>query len=340
MVLVPNPRHRQRVARELSDGALVVIKGPGLNSILIGSAVLTMLLAIPDYGLSCAAIALTGAGVAYYGETIRRVSQGPTDEPETGPRRWLSGSLIPKLLVSGLMAAGTVAPLWFLNSGYRHSPHWDLTGRAIAAGAWIVGPILMFWICARTIDDRRMGVLSGSKTLARHPVATLLALVIVPISLLLAEITITLVVYFAGHLPFYALDYMPMPLLAQRKEAPVMYNGIPHYHMIDYRGYPVEMFEQGYINGIRDGYSFVGAMPASLSLPTRAGMDAEEAIGLIGPAYLAVRLLFIMTIVTSLLAGFAIQAHWLGAIPALERKKPPSSLPKASPPATLNPIGS
>ncbi len=43
MVLVPNPHEGQRVARELSDSALVVIKGPGLNAVLVGATIVTAL---------------------------------------------------------------------------------------------------------------------------------------------------------------------------------------------------------------------------------------------------------------------------------------------------------
>src|SRR5580692_11568031 len=64
MVLVPNPHEGQRVARELSDSALIVIKGPDLNSVLVGGLILTVLLAIPYYGVWCSVIALTMAASA------------------------------------------------------------------------------------------------------------------------------------------------------------------------------------------------------------------------------------------------------------------------------------
>ena len=309
------------MARELSDGALVVIKGPGLKSVLVAAWLVTALLAIPEYGVWCSAIALT-LGAPAYGETIRRVSRGPTDEPDPGVLAALLPRSIPKFLVGAFMAAGTVAPLWWLNAGTNQSPHWDGTGRAIAASAWTLGPLLMFMLYARTEEDTPLGVRASLKLMARHPLATLLALAVVPISLLLAEVVITSILYLAGNLPFFALDYMPMPRLAPTNEGPAVYNGIPHYQMLDYRSYPASMFHDGYLDGLRHGYSFAGAIPASLSRSTRAGMDAGEAIGLIDPSYLMVRLLFIVAIVTSLLAAFAIQARWLGSIPALERRKP------------------
>jgi hypothetical protein len=336
MVLVPNPRRRERVARELSEGALVVIKGPGLNSVLIAASAVTALLAIPEFGVWCAVAALTVGGLDY-GEAIRRVSRGRTGEPAPEPWSWLKPELIPRFVVALLMALGTILPLWWFNAGFHQSPHWNRTSRLIAAAAWVLGPPVMFLICARTPDNTRLSLLTGAKTLARHPLATLLALGLVPASLLMAEILLTAIIYLGGHLPFFALDYMPMPVLAKTYERPVIYTGIPHYHMIDYRSYPESMFLSGYVSGLRHGYTFTGALPASLSLPTRAGLDAEEAIGLLGPSYLIIRLLFVLTIVTSLIAAFAIQARWLGAIPALDPRWRSARLPPTLAPSLPTP---
>jgi hypothetical protein len=321
MVLVLDPNQGQRVARELSDGALVVIKGPGLNSVLVGASLVTGLLAIPYVGVWCSAIALT-LGASAYGEIMRQVSRGPTDEPEPGLRERLLPGSIPKFVACSLMAFGTVVPLWWLNAGLHQSPHWDWIGRGIAALAWFAGPVLMLMLYARTDQDAPLGFRRSLKLLVRHPIATALALAVVPFTLVLAEVCIGLIVFCAGNLPFFALDYMPMPLLAPTNEEALMYAGIAYYHMLDYRTYPVSMFYRGYFDGLRHGYSFAGAIPASLSMTTRAEMDAQEGIGLMWPFYDVVRLLFVVGIVTSLLAAFAIQARWLGSIPALERKRP------------------
>jgi hypothetical protein len=321
MILVPNPHQTQQVARELSDGALVVIKGPGLNSVLIGVAVVTALLAIPYYGIWFSVIALT-MGASAYGEIIRRVSRRPTDEPDPGALGSLLPRSVTKFILCALMAAGTVLPLWLLNAGYHQSPHWDALGRAVATITWIVCPLLMLLFYGRTEEGTPLNFRKFVKLLAKHPVATFLALAVVPFTLVLLELCLALILYMAGNLPFFALDYMPMPVLAERpNEGAIVYGGIPHYHMNDYRTYPISIFHQGYLEGLREGYSFVGAIPASLSLSTRADLNASEAIGLIGPSYLIIRIMFSVAIVTCLLAAFAIQAHWLGSIPSLERRK-------------------
>jgi hypothetical protein len=320
MVLVRNPHEGQRVARELSDSALIVIKGPGFNAILVASAVVTALLTIPNYGIWFSAIALT-MGASAYGEIIRRASPGPTDEPALSQSRTLLPKTIAKFLVCALMAVGTVVPLWMLNAGFHQSPRWDVVSRSVAALAWIVLPPLMLVLYGRTEQDTPLGFRSCIKSLVKHPFAALLALAVVPITLVVLEFCVALTIYLGGNLPFFALEFMPMPLLGERNEGPVMYNGIPFYHMVDYRSYPVSVFHQGYLDGLRHGYTFVGAIPASMSLSNRAGMNASIAIGLIGPSYYIIRLIFSLAIVTSLLAAFAVQARWLGSIPALERRK-------------------
>jgi hypothetical protein len=320
MVPVPNPHQAQRVARELSDGALTVINGPGLNSVLVGTAVVTALLAIPSYGVWFSAIALT-MGASAYGESIRRIGRGPTEEPDPGLLSALRPASIGKFALCSLMAAGTVVPLWLLNARDQQSPHWSGIGGAIAALAWIVVPLLMLAVYGRTDQDAPIGVRGALRLLARHPIASILALSVVPMTLLLLEVGLGVFLYLTGNLPFFALDFMPMPTLAPIDEAPVLYDGIPYYHMIEYTNFPDSLFYRGYFDGLRKGYSLVGAMPASLSMPTRHGLDANRMIGLPWPFYTVFRLLFIALIVTCLLAAFAIQARWLGSIPALERRK-------------------
>ncbi len=322
MVLVPNPHEGHRVARELSDSALIVIKGPDLNSVLVGGLILTVLLAIPYYGVWCSVIALTMAASAY-GEIIRRVSRGPTEEPDPSLLGSLIPRSIPKLIACSLLSAGTVVPLWLLNAGSQHSPHFDWIGRTIVASTWMIVPLLMLSLYARTEQDAPLGFRICRKLMGKHRFATFLALAVVPITFFLIEIGLGLVLYLAGYLTFFTLDFMPIPLMPPKFEQPIMYNGIPHYNMVDYRTYPPSIFYDAYFDGLMHGYSFVAALPASLSMSTRAGLEAGEAINLPEPYYLVIRILLIVVIVTSILAAFAIQARWLGSIPALERKKRP-----------------
>ncbi len=105
------------------------------------------------------------------------------------------------------------------------------------------------------------------------------------------------------------------------KGEPVFYQGVLYFHLIDFRSYPQSFFIDAYLDGLRHGYSFAGAIPASLSLPTRVGLSGET-ISLYPPLDLVARVLITMTVVTCVLASFAIQARWLGAIPSLEKRRP------------------
>ena len=318
MVLVPIPAQGQRVARELSEGALVVIMDPGMNALIAGSAVFTTaVLAIPAIGVWFSTLVLM-LGASAYGEIIRRVSRGRRDEPEPNWLNFLVPNTIPKTLVCFSMASGTVVPLWILNGGLHQSPHWDATGRVIAVLSWVVAPLLMVMLYGRGDQETTSGAWQCLKFLARHRLTTTLALAAVPLTLAVTEAAVGLVLYLTGNLPFYALDYMPMPTSAGKT---VVYGGVAFLGRNDYRDMPDSMFIAGYFDGLRHGYSLVGAVPASLSLSSRAGLSAD-AIGAYESVYLLCRLYITLCVVTCLMTAFAIQARWLGAILASEKRRP------------------
>jgi hypothetical protein len=313
MVMVSIPRERQRVARELSDGLMGVIRGEGLRHVLVATATLTAVLCIPNLGLIVGGVILV-VGAAFYGDVIRRISRADEEAVEPG---WLS-IVVPRSLLKPvlwvLMAAGTAFPLWGMNSGPNRSPHWSRTGALIAGLSWTILPIAMLLVYGRDRQGR-LGVKKCLGVLARHPFATLLALAIVPMTLILTEAALGLVFYLPGNLPYFALEFMPMP------GDPAIYKGVPHYTFIDFRSYPQSRFIGGYFNGLRHGYSFSAAIPASLSLPTRAGLN-PKIIHSLPIVYDFLRVLLTLAIVSCLITGFAVQAVWLGAIASVEKKRP------------------
>jgi hypothetical protein len=133
----------------------------------------------------------------------------------------------------------------------------------------------------------------------------------------LIEVLLGLTFYVIEDLPFLALDFMPMPSVP---DEPVLHDGIPYYKLMDFRGHPESMFIDGYFDGLRHGYSFVGAIPASLSLPTRADLN-PSAIWLERPVYAIARGFVTMLVVAGLMTAFVLQARWLGSIPALEYRR-------------------
>ncbi len=316
MVAVPHLLPKQEVARELSDGALTVIKGPGLHLILAGAALITAALFVPTYGVWCSILVLA-SGLAACGEFVGRISERGTEDLSGGWGESLLPRSAPKIALCLLLASGIAVPLWWVNSGLHRSPHLNLSGASILAATWVVGPFLMLLTFGRRDADARLGLRRCLELWAKHPFAMGLSVAIVPVLLTTAELVVGSLLYLHGELPFFALDFMPMP---RAPEAPVIYNGIPHYRQIDFRGLPSSVFERGYLAGLRQGYSFLGAIPASLSRPTSAELDASEGIHLSWPFYFWIKGLIAMIFASFLLAAYAIQARWIGSIPALERR--------------------
>lgn len=316
LVLVPMPSEGPRVARELSIEALSVMRGPSLGSLLIAGSVVTAALAVPEYGVLVAMVILVAAA-SEYGEIIRRFSEGRSEDLEIPWARSIWPGFRLNLPLCVLMAMGVVLPLWWRNAGPHQSPHWDAVGLTAALATYLLAPILMLVLHARNEQGARLDARFCLFSLLRHPVAAFLAIAIVPLTYLVLEVGITLIFYWSGDLPFYALDFMPPPL---NPEKPAYYAGGAYYHLLDYRLFPESVFYKGYGDGVRHGYSFVAAIPASLSMATRGGME-RDTIGIIVQFYTVTRVMYTMAIVTSMLAAFAIQARWLASITSMTRKR-------------------
>lgn len=318
MVFVPVPRESQKVARELSAGLRGVIRGPGMRYVIWAAAILTAAQAVPHVGLVVTGVAMT-MGAAAYG-AILRAAGGDKADPARGWRQVAIPSSPTRAVLCALMAAGTVIPLWVLGAGPGlhppRSPHWTPTGIGIAAATWTILPIAL--LMAYGSDGRGhspMGFRKGLGLIGRHPFATVLALATVPAGLALIDVVLGSLFYIMGHLSFFALEFMPMP------GTPSMNEGVPLYHMIDYRLFPPAKFLAGYFDAIHHGYTFVAAVPASLSLSTRAGMN-PMIISADPWMYTIIRVFLVFVIDICLLATVAIQARWLGAIPAFESRRP------------------
>jgi len=312
MVVVPMPRERLHVASELGDGFFDVIRGPELVRLLIAAAVATAALMIPAAGISVAGVVLFLYALAY-GHEIRRVS-GSGEGPWRGWKSLLDPGSVLGALLAAAMAAGTVVPLWARHAGRGSSPHFDRAGLLIFAATWVFVPPAMLMVCGKG-GAGMLGPRRSLRLMARFPLATSAALAIVPASLVLLELGLGVLFYIQGVLPFFTLEFMAMA------ERPVLYQGVPYFHSIDYRAFPQSRFLPIYFRGLSLGYSFVAAFPASLSLPTGAGL-AASVVDLPGPIYTAGRALLTQTILTCLLASAGIQARWLGLITTLEKGRP------------------
>jgi hypothetical protein len=163
--------------------------------------------------------------------------------------------------------------------------------------------------------QERLGIWRGLKLLARHPFPTVLAIAIIPLILVLTEILLGMFLYSQDYLAFMSMDLMPFQARYE------LYNGVPYLSAIDYRNYPQDMLLDGYYDGLRHGYTLSAAIPTSLSLPTRAGLNPEGYYSF-SLLYESIRAVMTLVVVTGLIAGFAVQAMWLGAIAGVEKKRP------------------
>ena len=98
------------------------------------------------------------------------------------------------------------------------------------------------------------------RTITRYPFLALGALLIVPVSLMACEAFLTGTFYLMGGLPTLTLDFMPPPSNV------VNIAGFVVCGDKLYTDLPESQFIASYWKGLRHGYTFVGAIPPSLSV--------------------------------------------------------------------------
>ena len=311
-LLVPMPRGRLHVGRELGDGFAVATRGRSLAGIVAGSVVVTSGLLIPGMGLAVGGVLFLLMATAY-GPLIGR-AVAVAEEPRPAWRTAMIPGMIVRGCLGAAMAAGIYYPLWLRNAAGPQTPYLDRVGLAILLATLVILPIANLMASG----DGRRGMLGPGKALRlmlRFPLPTIATLAIVPACLVALEIGLTSLFYLQGTFAYFTLDFMPMI------EKPVAYQGVPYFRSIDFRSYPGLKFVPNYLLGLRRGLSFIGVFPPSLSIDNRAGYSSS-ALYMPERAYWGVRGCVTLVILVILLTAAAIQARWLGVITALEKKRP------------------
>ena len=326
MVMVPMPRERLRVAREFTDGFMAATEGPALVRIVAVAAGVTAGLCIPTAGLAVGVAVLALAAAVGYGPEIAEAAQ-IEEAPGAGraaARLSLPGRAL-RWALGAALATGLALPLWAWHVGDGHPPRLDRPGLLILAATLVILPLANM---AANGNGHRgaIGVRRLSRSLLRYPGAYLLALAIVPACLVLMEVGMVALFYVQGNLPFFILEFMPW------KEQPIVYLGVPYFHSVDFRSYPVSKFAPLYSSGLARGYSFVASFPPSLSLDSRAGLGGA-AMYIPESAYGPIRAFITLVMLTVLTAACSIQARWLGAIATFDRRRPGPVRRKAEAPA-------
>ena len=297
------------VARVLRRGARDVLDAWTFALLALGSFVVTAALLIPGNGCWTAAVGLTIVGLGY-GELVRRGSS-----PDWSHRPRLSGrAVLWRLTLCGLAALAMVSP-WLLARGNfaTGSPRMTRAGVMLALLAASALPLLMLGTFAQ--DARRRGAARlVASTIGRHPVAVLGALALVPLSLIALECLLYATTRYEGTFSFLVLDLFPKP------DAVHPWYGIPYFGWSDFREFPESVYVGMYADRLRQGYSFVTALPASLAIGTNNGFN-PWALVMSDLKYLGIRALGTLGVVMSVLAVMAVQARWLGLLSSMDSRR-------------------
>jgi hypothetical protein len=297
------------VAQVLRRGARDVLEARTFTLLVLGSFLVTAALLIPGNGCWTAAVALTVVGLGY-GELVRRGSSPDwSNRPRISLWAWLW-----RIGLCGFSAFTMVSP-WMLAQGYyaTGSPRITRVGVSLALLAASALPLLMLATFAKDVRGRgaRQLVLS---TIARHPIALLGALAIVPLSLIALEGILYATTRYQGIFAFLVLDLFPKP------DTVHPFYGIPYFGWSHYTHFPESVYIGMYADRLRQGYSFVTALPASLAIQTKNGFD-PFAVLMSDLKYLGVRVFFTFVVVMSVLAVMAIQARWLGLLSSMDSRR-------------------
>jgi hypothetical protein len=276
-----------------------VFSSPSMVGLLIATVVLVGLLIVPCPGPLKASVLLGLVGVCQ-GVLIRR------DElASTRPAAWV----VLGLLTLPVMLLAMVPWVVMRGSGGMSPPPalvWP--GVAILAAVLVVLPLLLVVLWS----PRRLEVL---RSLAWHPLATLLVLAVVPFGLIAAEVLGVLVSCWLGWFAFYVVDLFPNTLKIVQKY------GI--YSAIFNNVYFVELNHLNlYGHHLAHGMPLSSALPVSLGQPRHA-YDGPWTIETGDVAYLLVRAAHTAVIVFVWLVALTLQAHWLAQVARLELRRRP-----------------
>jgi hypothetical protein len=308
MVHVPVPKSPERAYRAILDGLPEVFEIRWLLALCLGAAVLTGLLCVPGIGIPLSVIALF-LGALGYGELIRQCGIDFWDFDD-----WKRpGAFLARVGVALLFALGVASPLLLSFRAAGHVPRFNTFGVFLALVGSAVFPVAMFLIYARN-DQGPLGLRRGACLLLRYPLATFLALMILPIGVVVAEWVETLFMVWQADFRFLLLELFPGSEYYAR-----------HYKIEPFGNYtrpylPDPRFYHLYFRRLHQGYAFISALPASLSSKTSV-LTSPWTLELTDADYLWMRVKNSMLITLILLLLMALQARWLGAISTLESKQ-------------------
>lgn len=309
-VTVPRRGLQKKLLRDSIRGARAVWAAETLLLIVAWGIGMALALSIPWAGSVLAFLLAAYAGVRYClriwrGDTLSPAPFNPDASPAARWRsrvRWgLAGAfgalglLCPFIVRHGVMDG--------LGLGARFG---SVLIHPLAAVCWLLVPLILFAVAAGD-GDRRLGVRRALAAATRHPLGTVLSLLIFPLGMVLLELGVIAVAWQQVWLGGFVSDLFPEPTAVRYHPVRMHYGAVDSTNMPDFQIFDL------YRGALRKGYTLTGALPASLvrGYHTRFGMGK---MNVEPPVYLAVRGIFTALIFMAIGALLAIQSSWLGLI--------------------------
>lgn len=308
MVRVPVPRSPGRAYRVITESLGGLFEVQWIVALFLGAALLTGVLCVPGVGIPLGALVLV-IGALGYGELIRQCGIDFWDFDD-----WKRpGNLVQRVGVAVIFGLVMAAPLLLGASELNRPYRFTTLGLILGLVASIVLPLAMFLIYARD-ESGPLGWRRGGKVLLRYPLATLCALMLIPIGLVAAELAVIFFSSWQGMLPFFVLDLYP-----DSEHYAGLYK-IPKFGNYTKFEFPDARFFRLYFRRFHHGYMLIEAIPASLSKETNI-LASPWTLDLDDMGYLKLRAIYTQIATMVILFFLTLQSFWLGAISTLESKR-------------------
>jgi hypothetical protein len=308
MVHVPVPHSAERAYWTIRGGLQDVFEPRWLCVLFLVAAAFVGVLCIPVIGvpLSTAVLFL---GALSYGELIRQCGTEYWDFDD-----WKRpGRILARCGVALLFAFCVAAPMLLSPGGFGHVPRFSTLGVLGAFLAAMVLPLAMFLTYARD-EQGPLRWRRGASVLVRYPLATILALLLVPLGVVLTEMVVALLSAWFGSFRYLLLELFP------GSEHFAEQYGIAKYGNYTRPYWPDMRFFHLYLRRLHQGFCFTAALPASLSAKTFV-IGSVWTLELTDGDYLRMRAIYSQLVAVCLFVLLAVQARWLGAMSTLDSKR-------------------
>jgi len=308
MVLVPIPRSRERAYRVITDGIREIYDARWFFAVLLFAALLTGVLCLKGVGIPLGVLVLF-IGLLGYGELIRQCGIDVWDFDD-----WKEPvNLVLRVGIALAFALSLAAPLLLSPGGLGAPPRFSTLGVILGLIGAFVLPLATFLVYARD-EVGPLGWRRGSHVILSYPFATILALMLIPIGIVAAELTVIVMTSWQGMFPFLILDLYPgSEYFAEQYK-------IPKFGNYTKSVLPDGRFFNLYFRRLHQGFTYVAILPASLSRRTNV-MASPWTLDLDDADYLKYRAIYTQVSTMVLVAFLTLQSRWLGAISTLESKR-------------------